>query len=72
LETETKGTGFIPRELMADSDAVIEHVFSRKPLDPEVYRRVRARAEQITEEIRQGHGILDVAVHLVRETRDEE
>ena len=72
MSIETNYASFIPPELMADSDAVIEHVLSRKPLDPEVYRRVRERSERITEEVRQEHGILDVAVQLVRETRDEE
>jgi hypothetical protein len=72
MSIETKPASFIPSELMADSDAVIAHVLSRKPLDPEVYRRVRERSERITEEVRQEHGILDIAVQLVRETREEE
>jgi hypothetical protein len=55
----------------ADEDAVNEHVLTGKPLDPDVYRRVRARAEKITEELRQKYGVLDIAADLVRETRDE-
>jgi hypothetical protein len=55
----------------ADEDAVNEHVLTGKPLDPEVYRRVRARAEKITAELRQKYGVLDIAADLVRETRDE-
>jgi hypothetical protein len=43
-----------------------------KPLDPETYRRIRERAERITEELRQQHGEMKIAVDLVREIRDEE
>ena len=56
--------------IRADEEAVNEHVLTGKPLDPEVYLRVRARAEQITSELRQKHGVLDIAAQLVRETRD--
>jgi len=34
-------------------------------------RRIRERAERITEQLRQEHGELDIAVQLIRETRDE-
>ena len=40
-------------EQQADEEAVNEHVLTGKALDPEVYRRVRARAEKITAELRQ-------------------
>ncbi len=49
----------------------MEHVTTGKPLDPEIYRRVRARAQRITEEIRQKHGLLDIAVPIIRELRGE-
>lgn len=62
----------IPPEVMADAQAVIDHLMSGKPLDPETYRRIRERAERITEEIRQKHGELNIAVDLIREIRDEE
>lgn len=62
----------IPPEVMADGQVVIDHLMSGKPLDPETYRRIRERAERITEEIRQKHGELNIAVDLIREIRDEE
>jgi hypothetical protein len=62
----------IPPELAADTQAVIDKLMTGKPLDPETYRRIRERAEKITEEIRRRHGVLNIAVDLVRETRDEE
>ncbi len=58
--------------LEVDAAAVIEDAMSGKPLDPEIARRVRARSERTTEELRRRFGTLDVAVELIREVRDEE
>ena len=41
------------------------------PLDPEVARRVRARSERATEELRRKYGTVSLAVDLIREARDE-
>ena len=54
----------------ADEDAVSEHMLTGKPLDPDVRRRVQARAEKITEEVRRVHGDVDVD-QLLRDARDE-
>jgi hypothetical protein len=43
----------------ADAAAVLEHLTSGKPLDPALVERVRARAEQVTEDIRRNHGMVD-------------
>jgi hypothetical protein len=59
-------------EQQADEEAVNEHVLTGKPLDPEVYRRVRARAEKITAELRRKHGEMNISADLIREVRDEE
>jgi hypothetical protein len=59
-------------EQQADEEAVHEHVLTGKPLDPEVYRRVRARAEKITADLRQKFGIMNISADLIREVRDEE
>jgi hypothetical protein len=40
--------------------------------DPEFAARVQAETEKITEAIRRKHGILNIAVDLIREARDEE
>ena len=55
----------------ADAQAVIEHAMTGQPLDLEVARRIRERSERATEELRKKHGTLNVAVDLIRETRDE-
>ena len=58
--------------LSTEADAIIEHVLSGKPLDPELARRVRERCERATEELRRKYGTLDVAVGLIREAREDE
>ncbi len=57
--------------IQADEAAVTEHLLTGKPLDPEIYHRVRARAEQITAELRQRYGEMNLAVDLIRDIRDE-
>jgi hypothetical protein len=67
---ETKSTGTDP-QVLAALDAVMERLVTGKPLDPESSRRIRNRAQRITEQIRQEHGELNIAVQLLRETRNE-
>jgi hypothetical protein len=62
----------IPPELQADTLAVIEKLMTGKPIDPEAYRRIREQSEQATEELRRKHGVMEIAVDLIRATRDEE
>lgn len=59
-------------EQQADEEAVNEYVLTGKALDPEVYRRVRARAEKITVELRRKYGDMNLSADLIREVRDEE
>jgi len=61
----------IPTETDADMKAIIDHLITGKPLDPELVRRVREQGERITAEIYQKHGLLDIAVPLIREIRGE-
>jgi hypothetical protein len=65
MSTGTKGT------IDGDTEAILERILHGKPLDEDVYRRIRAEGARITEEIRQKHGILNIAVDLIRETREE-
>jgi hypothetical protein len=62
----------IPPDLLADTQAVIDHLVSAKLLDPEISRRIRERADRIREEIRQKHGVLDIGVPAIRELRDSQ
>lgn len=54
-----------------DAEAILERALHGKPLDPNVYQRIREEGAKITEEIRKKHGILNIAVDLVREIRDQ-
>jgi hypothetical protein len=54
----------------ADTEALLERI-AGKPLDPEVYRRIQERGNKVTEEIRKRMGTIEIAIDLIRETRDE-
>jgi hypothetical protein len=56
----------------ADALAVIEHAMTGKPLNTDIVRRVRERSELATETLRRKYGTLNIAVDLIRETRDQE
>jgi hypothetical protein len=66
MNTEMKST------IEADEEALMERVLHGKPLDPEIYRRIREAGDRITEELRRRHGTIEIAVDLIREIRDEE
>jgi hypothetical protein len=55
----------------ADEEAVMAHYLTGKPLDPDVVRRVRERAQRIKEETFRKHGLVDIAVPAIRELRGE-
>jgi hypothetical protein len=59
-------------EARADLRAVLDSLIHKTPLDPEVARRVQERGERIRQEVYERHGLLNVAVDLIREGRDEE
>jgi len=53
----------------ADMQAVIEYAMTRKPLDPEVARRIREHSERVQQEILETHGVQNIAAQLIREAR---
>jgi hypothetical protein len=61
-----------PAVVQADLRAVIDSLVSKTPLDPAIARRVEERAERMRQELFERHGLLNVAVDLIREARDEE
>jgi hypothetical protein len=61
----------IPADTLADLEAVAAAVAAGRKPDPELARRVRERARQSTEAIRQRSGESNLAVELIRQTRDE-
>jgi hypothetical protein len=68
VDQKAETLGIAP-DLAADDEAIIEHLTAGTPIDPDVPRRVRERAERITEEVRQKHGVLDIGVPAIREVR---
>jgi hypothetical protein len=70
MSSERNPTGTDP-EVLADLVAVLQHVASGTPIEPQLARRVRARSERMTEELRRQYGELNVAVDLIRAGRDE-
>ncbi len=68
--TEANNAG-IPPEVLADLEQVCRQAAAGGSPDPELLRRVTARAAAVRREILEKHGVLNVAVDLVREIRDE-
>jgi hypothetical protein len=56
-------------EALADLEALCGNV--GKPLDPDLVKRVQERARAVRERVYREKRLLDVAVDLIRETRDE-
>ena len=52
-----------------EMEAIIEHLTTGKPLDPELVRRVRERSDRVRQEILEKHGVQDIGVQLIREAR---
>jgi hypothetical protein len=58
MKTETLSEADLEK---ADAQAVMDQLIAGKPLDPEIERRVRERAQKITDEVRRTHGLIDDA-----------
>jgi hypothetical protein len=56
---------------LSDLEAVLLQVGKGGVTDPDLLRRIEARSTAIRERVLNEHGVLNVAVDLVRETRDE-
>jgi hypothetical protein len=62
----------IPPDILADLEEVCRQAASGGVRDPELLRRIQERSAKAREEILRKHGVLNVAVDLIREIRDEE
>ncbi len=62
----------IPPGVIADLEYAVHCATTGKRPDPEFVRRIAAEAKRIREEVLAKHGVLNVAVDLIREGRDEE
>jgi hypothetical protein len=70
MSTASPTTGPIPADVLADGEAIVEAVMAGRKPDPEVAKRVRERAEKVTEEIRQKHGVQNIGTQIIRDLRD--
>ena len=59
-----------PSVALTDLEYAIQLIMTGKK-DPEFAARIQAETEKITEEIQRKHGVLNIAVDLIREARDE-
>jgi len=66
----TEITTDLPPDLQADTEALLAHLTTGQPLDPEVARRIRERGDRIREEVFQKYGLLNIGVPAIRELRD--
>jgi hypothetical protein len=64
-------TTMIPSDALADLEYAL-HLQTTGQRDPAFEQRIGAQAEKIRQEILAEHGVLNVAVDLIREGRDEE
>jgi hypothetical protein len=68
---KTEATALITPDVLADLQAVADAVAARKPVDPEVARRVQERSRKVQEELLRQHGVREIAVELIRAGREE-
>lgn len=64
-------TSSIPPDLKADLEYAIQLAMTGRR-DEAFEARVQAESKKITQQILEEHGVLNVAVDLIREGRDEE
>jgi hypothetical protein len=69
MTNEQASTG-IDFQAQDDYQAVLRHVAEGTPVEPELARRVRERAERITDEIQREQGDIDV-VKLLHDARED-
>jgi len=63
----------IPAEEMADMEEVCRLVAEGKRVtDPALLKRIYERSEEVQRQVREKYGVVEWAVELIREARDEE
>jgi len=68
MKTETPASGISP-ELLAELQEAADKA-AKGLRDPEEMRQACERMDRMREEVRQQHGVLDIAVPSIRELRD--
>jgi hypothetical protein len=71
-EEETMAMVDRPSQEQVDAEEIMRLVAERKRVsDPELIQRVQERAQRVRREILEKHGVVEWAVDLIRESRDE-
>jgi hypothetical protein len=70
MATNTQASG-IPPDVLADMHAVADSLVGGEPVDPEVARRIRERADKARLEVLAAHGVQDIGVGIIREIRGD-
>jgi hypothetical protein len=68
----TPDENLIPADVLADMQAVADALAAGKLVAPEIAQRIHERSEKAQEELLRQYGVREIAVDLIRETRDEE
>lgn len=55
---------------LTDGEAVTQSLITGKPVDSEIAKRIREKAQEVTERIYRENGLVDIAVPLLREIRE--
>jgi hypothetical protein len=71
MEATGAKPSIVPAEAMAELEEAVARIL-RGERDPEAMRRAAERMDRMREEMRQRVGLIDMAVQLIREGRDEE
>ena len=54
-----------------DTEALLQSISTGQPLPTEIRDRLREEGRKITQALREKHGDMNIAVDLIRQTRDE-
>lgn len=66
-----EATNLLPAQIMAELQAAADRAV-KGLRDPQIQAKACARMDQLREQIRREHGILDIGVAAIRELRDGE
>jgi succinate dehydrogenase/fumarate reductase flavoprotein subunit len=69
--TEQDEPGVIPPELLAEMQEAADRA-AQGVRDPEAMRQACERMDQISEQVRRKHGVLDIGTPAIRELREAE
>jgi hypothetical protein len=61
----------VPPEVLADLQAVTDALTNGQPVDPEVARRIRDRAEKARRELLATRGVQEIGAQIIREIRGD-